>query len=228
MQPAPDPTWNSGGEHRAESELRHCDEGRASTNASSLELVSAGLEQNQDIQVSAWKISYRYFLRLKAVESLVFLIFSTIWTEMTWTARFFWDKAVSDSFLIQLIMNRHLISALGALCSFLLLLHPPMQSQQNKEDCKWWITWAHPILQSKCPMSALYWSICKCAYESRQFVLRFTKNISNSPCVLTSHSNYFQKSIMCIIILFSAQRGFFFPASQVTAYFYTINCYKLS
>lgn len=42
MQPAPDPTWNSGGEHRAESELRHCDEGRASTNASSLELVSAG------------------------------------------------------------------------------------------------------------------------------------------------------------------------------------------
>lgn len=90
------------------------------------------------------------------------------------------------------------------------------------------LTWTHPILLSKCPMSALYRSIYKCAYESRQFVLRFTKNMSNSPCILTGHSNYFQKSIMCTIILFSAQGGFFFPASQVTVYFYRINCYKLS
>lgn len=164
------PVWSSGGEHRAESELRHWDEGQTLTKAYSLGLVSAGLEQNQHIHVTSWKIAYRYFLRLKAVESLVFLILSTIWTEMTWTARFFWDKAVSDSLLTKLIMNRHLISALGALCPFLLLLHPPMQPQQNKKACKWWITRAHPILQSKCPMSALYQSICKCessAYESR-------------------------------------------------------------
>lgn len=175
--------------------------------------MSAGLEQNQSIHVSGWKISYRYFLRLKAVESLVFLILSTICTEMTWTACFFWDKAVSDTFLTKLIMNRHLISALGALCPFLLLLHPHVQPQQNKA-CKWWITWAHPILQSKCPMSALYRSICKCAYESREFVLRFTKNISNSPCVSTGHSNYFQKSIMCIIIFIFSTKGIFFPSQS--------------
>lgn len=125
MLSTPDQTWSSGGEHRAESELRHWDEGQALTKPSSLGLVSASLEQNQGIHVFAWKISYRYFLRLKAVESLVSLFLSTVWTEITWTAHFFWDKTVSDSFLTKLIMNRHLISALGALCPFLLLLHPP-------------------------------------------------------------------------------------------------------
>ena len=83
MQPAPDPTWNSGSKHRAESELRHHAEGRELAQASSLGLVSAGLEQKQNMLMSACKISYGFLLRLKAVESFVFLIFSAIWTEMT-------------------------------------------------------------------------------------------------------------------------------------------------
>lgn len=111
-------------------------------------------------------------------------------------------------------------------CSCFLLACNP---SKIKRPASGELTWTHPILLSKCPMSALYRSIYKCAYESRQFVLRFTKNMSNSPCILTGHSNYFQKSIMCTIIFIFSTRGIFFPpASQVTVYFCRINCYKLS
>lgn len=126
---------SSGGEHRTVSKLRHHAEGWALAQASSLGLVSAESQQKPNTLMCACKTPSGQLLTRKAVESVVFLIFPTIWTEMTQTAHFCWDKAVSDSFLTMLIMKKHLISALRALCPPLLSLPPPTQYQQNKGAC---------------------------------------------------------------------------------------------
>lgn len=100
---------------------------------------------------------------LNVMGSLLVLIFSATWTEMSWAAHFCLDKAVFDCFFTMLIMKRCLISALRALYPHLLPLPPPMQPQQNKEVWEW----RGGLSPCDCLLSPFYQSIYECAYESR-------------------------------------------------------------